>query len=69
MTHVKSPYSGTASIFHADDEADVEAGDTILSVEAMKLLYGIEAPVSGKVKFLIKLGSYVNEGQIVAAIL
>lgn len=69
MIHVKSEYTGTASIFHADDEAMVERGDTILSVESMKLLYGIEAPASGKVKFLVKLGSYVNEGQIVAAII
>jgi len=56
--HVTTPMPGRIVAVHAEEGQQVEAGDTLLVVEAMKMENQIHAPVSGTVATI-----YVKEGE------
>ena len=54
---------------HVEAGAEVEAGDSILVVEAMKMQNEVKAPKSGTVTVLnAKAGATVNAGEVLAVI-
>jgi len=52
----------------AADGAAVRAGETVGTVEAMKLFNPIKAAGAGKITFLVKHGDRVTKGQVLATI-
>jgi pyruvate carboxylase len=46
--HVAAPFAGVVTVL-TDTDADVKAGDTVASIEAMKMEAAITAPISGRV--------------------
>lgn len=59
---------GVFSYQHFEDGAQVEKGQSIGEVELMKTFYSVEAPASGKVRYLVALGEMVAAGQALAEI-
>ncbi|MBN1598000.1 MAG: acetyl-CoA carboxylase biotin carboxyl carrier protein subunit [Bacteroidales bacterium] len=61
--HVNSFIPGTVNEIFVEEGKQVNKGDSILVLEAMKMLNMIVAPVSGKVKKInVKTGSIVPKG-------
>ena len=50
--HVPAPFSGTVTVV-VEENTTVEAGDTIATIEAMKMEAGITAPISGTVSRVV----------------
>ncbi|MBP2143636.1 pyruvate carboxylase subunit B [Methanococcus voltae] len=58
---VNSPFRGMVTKINVKEGAEVKAGDTIVTLEAMKMENPVECPVDGKVEKII-----VHEGQSVS---
>jgi acetyl-CoA/propionyl-CoA carboxylase biotin carboxyl carrier protein len=63
---LRSPMPGTVAVVEVSDGDEVESGDTILTVEAMKMEHRLLAPVSGRVSVSVRAGDQVKAGQLVA---
>ncbi|GAB4524811.1 MAG: acetyl/propionyl/methylcrotonyl-CoA carboxylase subunit alpha [Parvularculaceae bacterium] len=60
-----APLPGVITGLAVEPGADVEAGQTLLVMEAMKMEYAVKAPAAGVVKaFLFAEGDTVNEGDL-----
>jgi len=66
---VRSPLAGRIIAIGVQPGQQVNQGDNILTVEAMKMNTSVVAPKSGKVtEILTTVGSAVDEGQVLARI-
>jgi acetyl-CoA/propionyl-CoA carboxylase biotin carboxyl carrier protein len=65
---VRSPMPGTVVTVSATDGARVGKGDTILTVEAMKMEHRLTAPVTGIVRTTAAPGDLVRLDQLLATI-
>lgn len=66
MRHeVVSPVVGSLSDCAVDEGDSVEEGDQVCSVESMKTMFPLYAPVAGRVIFTRELGEIVGEGEVV----
>ncbi|WP_035765382.1 acetyl/propionyl/methylcrotonyl-CoA carboxylase subunit alpha [Arthrobacter sp. H20] len=65
---VRSTMPGTVTSVSVADGGTVEVGQTLLSVEAMKMEHQLTAPVAGTVSIHLKAGDLVKANQIVARI-
>jgi acetyl-CoA/propionyl-CoA carboxylase biotin carboxyl carrier protein len=65
---VRSPMPGTVVTVSVADGDLVEAGDTILTVEAMKMEHKLTAPVAGVVSITARAGDLVALDQLLASI-
>jgi acetyl-CoA/propionyl-CoA carboxylase biotin carboxyl carrier protein len=59
---------GTVVAVPVADGDTVEAGDTIVAVEAMKMEHALTAPVAGIVRIEVAVGDLVTRDQIVARV-
>ena len=67
-TPVTAPMPGTVLAVKVQDGQNVNAGDTVLVLEAMKMENDIVAPAAGKVKLMTEKGSTVDTGAVLAVI-
>jgi biotin carboxyl carrier protein len=68
-TAVKAPLPGTVTEIKVQEGQQVNVGDTVLVLEAMKMQNNIEAEVAGKVtSILVKQGESVMEGSVLLTI-
>ncbi|NMR31128.1 ATP-binding protein [Crystallibacter degradans] len=65
---VRSPMPGTVTAVAVSNGEHVEAGQTVLTVEAMKMEHQLTAAVAGEVSIHLKPGDLVKAGQIVAVV-
>jgi acetyl-CoA/propionyl-CoA carboxylase biotin carboxyl carrier protein len=65
---VRSPMPGTVVSVSVGDGDMVEAGQVLLSVEAMKMEHQLLAPLDGTVHISIRSGDLVKADQVVATI-
>ena len=64
-----APMPGSVIAVHVEEGASVEAGDTLLVLEAMKMEHGIRAPHSGVVRAIhFGVGERVGEGAVLAEV-
>ena len=64
-----APMPGTVIAVHAMPGDAVDAGDPIITLEAMKMEHVVTAPISGRVTELtVRLGDQVVRGQILATV-
>ena len=63
-----SPMPGSVVAVGVDDGAEVQAGATVVTVEAMKMEHALTAPVDGAVELLVAVGQQVKVGQPLARI-
>ena len=69
MITIASPIAGLVAAIEAAEGAAIEAGDTIIIVESMKMEIPVEAEAAGTVrKLLVAVGEQIAEGQAVAEI-
>ena len=69
MRHeVKAPIAGSVESHVASVGQRVEAGAVLLTVECMKTMFPIEAPVGGTVMWLRPCGEIVEADDVVAAV-
>ena len=66
---VSSPMPGTIVAVHAADGDHVDAGDPVLSVEAMKMEHQVLAPISGTLSLAVVAGDVVRAGSTLATVL
>ncbi|GAA4479228.1 acetyl/propionyl/methylcrotonyl-CoA carboxylase subunit alpha [Microbacterium panaciterrae] len=66
--HLDSPMPGTVVLVHVADGAQVEEGDPVLVVEAMKMEHVLRAGVAGTVSLHVMQGDTVARGQTLATI-
>ena len=68
-TAVPCPYTGVLVNWRVEDGEQVEAGQAIATVEAMKMESAVEAPVAGIVtRADIQVGGNLNQGDTLATI-
>ena len=65
---VPSPVAGTLLRYAVDEGSAVNAGDTVIVLESMKMELEVKAPSAGKVHFAAATGSQVSNGQVIAEI-
>jgi pyruvate carboxylase subunit B len=65
---VLAPMPGIVIKYLVAEGAIVEAGQQVISLEAMKMENALPAPAGGKVRFSVKPGSRVTKGQVLAVI-
>ena len=65
---LRSPMPGTVVAVPVADGDRVAAGDTIVTVEAMKMESPLIAPVAGIVRVIVRVGDLVRRDQVVAVI-
>jgi acetyl-CoA/propionyl-CoA carboxylase, biotin carboxylase, biotin carboxyl carrier protein len=65
---IRSPMPGTVIAVNVTNGAEVEEGQTLLIVEAMKMEHQLTASVSGIVSISVTAGDVVKLDQIVATI-
>ncbi|MFF1573314.1 biotin carboxylase N-terminal domain-containing protein [Leifsonia sp. NPDC058292] len=65
---LRSPMPGTVIAIAVADGDDVAAGDTVLTVEAMKMEHRLLAPVAGTVHLQVAPGDLVKLDQLVATV-
>ncbi|MBC7724194.1 MAG: acetyl/propionyl-CoA carboxylase subunit alpha, partial [Burkholderiaceae bacterium] len=65
---IASPMPGTIVALHAATGDRVEAGDPVLSVEAMKMEHRVLAPLSGVLTLSARAGDVVRAGDVLARI-
>lgn len=65
---VRSPMPGTVVAVAVASGSSVDAGDTILTVEAMKMEHKLAAPVAGTVQHSAHPGDLVKLGELLATI-
>jgi acetyl-CoA/propionyl-CoA carboxylase biotin carboxyl carrier protein len=63
---ILSPMPGTVLAVHAAGGDEVEAGQVVLVIEAMKMEYSLPAPRPGRVEILVEVGEQVTLDQVVA---
>ena len=63
-----SPMPGAVVAVSVTDGQAVEAGATVVSVEAMKMEHALRSPVAGTVELLAAVGDQVARGQVLARI-
>ena len=66
--HLDSPMPGTVVLVPVEDGAQVEAGDPVIVVEAMKMEHVLRAGVPGTVSLRAALGDSVARGETLAVI-
>ncbi|WP_309129188.1 biotin carboxylase N-terminal domain-containing protein [Microbacterium sp.] len=64
----RAPMPGAIVAVHVTDGARVQAGDPLVSIEAMKMEHPVLAPQSGTVHLLVALGDQVRRDQPVARV-
>ena len=67
-TPVPSPVAGTLLRYAVAEGASVNAGDTVIVLESMKMELEVKAPKAGKVHFVAATGTQVSNGQSLAEI-
>jgi biotin carboxyl carrier protein len=66
---VRSPLAGRIIAINVQPGQEIKEGDSLLTVEAMKMNTAVTAPKTGKVtEILTTVGAAVDEGQILARI-
>jgi acetyl-CoA/propionyl-CoA carboxylase biotin carboxyl carrier protein len=65
---VRSPMPGTVVSVAVSDGDTVDAGQVLLSVEAMKMEHQLVAEVAGTVHISVKAGDLVKADQVLATI-
>lgn len=66
---ITAPISGVVFRIDAPVGHHVKAGETVMTLESMKMEMPIEAPAAGRVSEVrVEIGAFVNEGDIVALI-
>jgi len=65
---VRSPMPGTVVAVPVNDGDAVEAGEVLVSVEAMKMEHHLVAPLAGTVHLTARTGDLVKADQILATI-
>lgn len=63
---VHAPVFGSLAMLHAENEAEVELGDRICEIEAMKTYFSVIAPAKGKLTWRLGLGEVIGTGEIIA---
>jgi len=63
---ITTPISGTLQAFKIEDGAEVQAGDLIAVMEAMKMETQVTAARSGRVRFKAAAGGYLQAGTEIA---
>jgi biotin carboxyl carrier protein len=64
-----APMPGSVLAVHAKPDAIVEAGDPVVTLEAMKMEHVVAAPAAGRVaELLVRPGDLVTRGQSLATI-
>ena len=63
-----APIPGSIRTWLVEDGADVDAGDTVAIMEAMKMETAIVAPCSGKIKIIKQAGENQQAGDIIGRI-
>jgi acetyl-CoA/propionyl-CoA carboxylase biotin carboxyl carrier protein len=63
---VTAPISGTLQAFKVDDGAEVEAGDLIAVMEAMKMETQVTAKRAGRLRLTAESGAYLQAGHEIA---
>ena len=66
---LRSPMPGAVVAVAVEDGAVVEAGDAVLSIEAMKMEHVLKATIRGTVSLRVTVGEQVAGDQIVATII
>ncbi|MEL4318760.1 biotin carboxylase N-terminal domain-containing protein [Leifsonia sp. YIM 134122] len=65
---LRAPMPGTVVAVHVADGDHVEAGQTIVSIEAMKMEHRITTPISGRVTLTTSEGALVRRDDVVASV-
>ncbi|MEO8528850.1 MAG: biotin carboxylase N-terminal domain-containing protein [Pseudolysinimonas sp.] len=65
---VRAAMPGTVAAVTVEDGAAVEAGATILTIEAMKMEHALVAPHAGTVRISVRPGDLVRRDQVVAVV-
>ncbi|MCX6396235.1 MAG: acetyl/propionyl-CoA carboxylase subunit alpha [Propionibacteriales bacterium] len=63
-----APMPGTVIAVPVETGAEVEAGQTLLVLEAMKMQHSISAPGDGVVEIAVKVGQQVSAGDVLAVV-
>lgn len=63
---IVAPISGTLQAFKVDDGSEVEAGELIAVMEAMKMETQVRAARAGRVRFKAEAGAYLQAGHEIA---
>jgi 3-methylcrotonyl-CoA carboxylase alpha subunit len=64
-----APMPGRVLLLHATVGTAVEAGDPIITLEAMKMEHAVAAPIAGRISELrVALGAQVQRGQVLAVV-
>lgn len=63
-----SPLPGTVVLVAASDGTEVEVGDAVVVVEAMKMEHVLRASVAGTVRIALSVGDRVARGAVVATV-
>ncbi|MCC3283913.1 acetyl/propionyl/methylcrotonyl-CoA carboxylase subunit alpha [Arthrobacter caoxuetaonis] len=65
---LRSPMPGTVVTVAVQDGDAVDAGQVLLSVEAMKMEHQLTAPLAGRVSISLRTGDLVKAGQVLASV-
>ncbi|KQQ96010.1 acetyl/propionyl-CoA carboxylase subuit alpha [Leifsonia sp. Leaf325] len=65
---LRAPMPGTVVAVHVADGDEVEAGQTIVSIEAMKMEHRITTPITGRVTLTTSEGALVRRDDVVASV-
>jgi propionyl-CoA carboxylase alpha chain len=63
-----APMPGTVIAVQAESGAAVEAGQTLLVLEAMKMQHTISAPAAGVLEIAVQVGQQVSAGDVLAVV-
>jgi propionyl-CoA carboxylase alpha chain len=63
-----APMPGTVIAVQAESGAEVEAGQTLLVLEAMKMQHTISAPAAGVLEVAVQVGQQVSAGDVLAVV-
>lgn len=63
-----APMPGTVIAVQAESGAEVEAGQTLLVLEAMKMQHTINAPAPGVLEIAVQVGQQVSAGDVLAVV-
>lgn len=66
---IRSPMPGQVRVLSVTQGENVEKGQTLLVIEAMKMEIRIPAPRGGQVKVLVQVGESVEREQVLAEIM
>jgi propionyl-CoA carboxylase alpha chain len=63
-----APMPGTVITVHAESGTEVEAGQPLLVLEAMKMQHAISAPTAGLLEVAVEVGQQVSAGDVLAVV-